>query len=56
MIFLRGELTIIICLVIFEGIASKIEKNWPNFFKFQSISILAIRSNRTIRNSFSSVR
>ena len=23
--------------MIFEDIASKLEKNWPNFFKFQSI-------------------
>ena len=28
------------------GIESKLEKNWSNLFKFQSISILAIRSNR----------
>ena len=36
----------IITLVIFvdDGIATW--KYWPNFFKFQSIPILAIRSNR----------
>ena len=44
--FYQGELTIIIIWVIFEDMASKLEKNWPNFFEFQSISILAIRSNR----------
>jgi len=44
--FYQGELTIIIFLVIFENIASKLEKNGSIFFKFQSISILAIGSNR----------
>ena len=42
----RGELTIIIFLLIFENIASKLETIGPEFFKFKSISILAIRSNR----------
>jgi len=37
----RGELTIRIFWLIFENIASKLEK-----IGFQSISILAIRSNR----------
>ena len=32
-------------LVFFVEIASK-RKGWPNVFKFQSISILAIRSNK----------
>ena len=32
--------------VIFEDIASKLEKNWRNFFKFQSISVIVIRNNR----------
>ena len=36
----------IISFVIFENIASKLEKIGPIFFKFQSISILAIGSNR----------
>ena len=35
-----------IILVTFEDMAPKLEKTGPNFFKFQSISILAIRSNR----------
>ena len=35
--FYQGELTVIIVLVLFEDVASKL--------KFQSISILAIRSN-----------
>jgi len=44
--FYQGELTIIIFGGIFENIASKLEKNGSIFFKFQSISILAIGSNR----------
>ena len=36
----------IIFLVIFEDIASKLETIGPIFFKFQSISILTIGSDR----------
>lgn len=32
--------------MIFVGIALKLENVWSNFFKFQPISVLAIRSNR----------
>jgi len=32
--------------MIFVGISLKFKKSWPNFFKFQSISILAIGSNK----------
>ena len=42
----QGELIIIIILVIFEDMASKLEKIGPMLSKFQSISILAIRGNR----------
>ena len=38
--------TIIIILVIIEDRASKREKKWAKFVKFQSIFILAICSNR----------
>ena len=38
--FYQGELAIIIFWVIFEDIASKLEKIGTIFFKFQSISIL----------------
>ena len=44
--FWLGELIVIIILVIFEDMASKLEKNWPGFCKFQYISILAIRNNK----------
>ena len=51
--FYQGRLTIVILLVIFEDIASKSEKISPmHVFKFQSISILAIRSNRDERKQF----
>ena len=33
-------------LMIFVGISLKFKKSWPNFFKFQSIFILAIGSNK----------
>ena len=36
-------------LVIFAGIAFKLEKSWLNFFKFQSMSFLAIRCNSNLR-------
>ena len=42
----QGELIIIIILVIFEDVASKLEKIGPILSKFQSTSILAIRGNR----------
>ena len=44
--FYQRKLTIIAFWVIFKNIASKREKIGPLFFKFQSISILAISSNR----------
>ena len=49
----QGELTIIILLLTFVHMASKLEKNWPNFFKFQSISILFHPQQQTTGNSFS---
>jgi len=44
--FYRGDPSIIIFGVKFEDIASKLEKNGHIFFKFQSISTLAIGSDR----------
>ena len=45
--FHQGALTIIY-LVIFAGVALKLERRWPNFFKFFNPypQILAIRSDR----------
>ena len=45
-VFCQRELTIIIILVILENLASELEKIGPILSEFQSISILAIRSNR----------
>ena len=42
----QAGLTIVFWGVIFEGTTSKLEAIGPIFFRFQSISILAIRSNR----------
>ena len=44
--FYQRELAIINFLRIFGTRGIKIRKNWPIFFKFQSISIHAIRSDR----------
>lgn len=42
----QKEQPIITFLLFFVEIASKLEKVGPTFFKFQSISILAIRSKK----------
>jgi len=44
--FYQGELTMIIFWVIFENIASKLEKIGPIFSSFNPFSFLAIGNNR----------
>ena len=45
--FYRGELTIIFFCEFWRH-SMKTWKNWPNVFKFQSISILAVRRQETV--------
>ena len=54
--FYQGELTIIIILVIFEDMASKLEKIGPIFSSFNPFPSLPNPSKQTIGSSFSAVR